>query len=63
MPGKGKAEMEVIDANGKTVYSEEIPNSDGKISKEIDLSKNGKGIYSVRVSKGGKVIVEQVVVE
>jgi hypothetical protein len=63
MPGKEKAEMEVIDANGKTVYSEEIPNSDGKISKEIDLSKNGKGIYSVRVSKGGKVIVEQVVVE
>lgn len=63
MPGKEKAELQVIDANGKTVYSEEIPGTGEKISKEIDLSKNGKGIYSVRVSKAGKVIVEKIVVE
>ena len=63
MPGKGKADLTITDMNGKVVYSEQLPETDGKISKEIDLSKNGKGMYSIRLSKGGKVIVEQVVVE
>jgi hypothetical protein len=63
MPGKEKAVLTVTDMDGKTVFTEELPASDGKITKEIDLTKNGKGMYSIRLSKGGKVIVEQVVVE
>ncbi len=63
MPGKGKTDLTITDMNGKTVYTEQLPESDGKIIKQIDLSKNGKGMYSVRLSKGGKVIVEQVVIE
>lgn len=63
IPGKGKADLAVTDMNGKTVYSEQIAESEGKITKQIDLSKNGKGMYSIRLSKGGKVIIENVVVE
>jgi hypothetical protein len=63
MPGKGKATLTITDMNGKTVYTEQLPETDGKTSKEIDLSKYGKGMYSIRLSKGEKVIVEQVVVE
>jgi hypothetical protein len=63
LPGKGKADLLVTDMNGKTVYAEQIAESEGKITKQIDLSKNGKGMYSIRLSKNGKVIVENIVVE
>lgn len=62
MPGKSETNIKVIDMNGKTVYSESLGETEGKVSKEIDLSKNGKGIYNVEVHKGGNVVVERVVV-
>jgi hypothetical protein len=63
MPGKEKAELLISDINGKIVYSEQITESNEKITKQIDLSKYGKGMYSIRLSKGGKVVIENVVVE
>lgn len=63
MPGKEKAELIISDINGRIVYSEQIAESNEKITKQVDLSKYGKGMYSIRVNKGGKVIIENVVVE
>jgi hypothetical protein len=63
MPGKDETNIRVIDMNGKTVYTESLGETEGKVSKEIDLSKNGKGIYNVEVRKGGNVVIERVVVQ
>jgi hypothetical protein len=63
IPGKEKAELIISDINGKIVHSEQIMESNEKLTKEIDLSKYGKGMYSIRLNKGGKVIIENVVVE
>ena len=63
MAGKEKADLRITDMNGKTVYAEQLGTETENLSKEIDLSKNGKGIYNVEVHKGDKVIVEKISVE
>ena len=60
---KGTKILAITDMNGKIVYTEQLGTSTEKLSKEIDLSKNAKGMYNVEVDKGGNVIVKRISVE
>lgn len=55
--------LSVNDSNGKTVWKEKLNNHSGEYSKEIDISKNGKGMYIVEVRSEHIKIKEKVVVE
>lgn len=64
LPGKGKTNIRITDLNGKTVYEEQLGEAySGRYTKDIDLSKYGKGIYMVEVRKADNVLVKKVVVE
>jgi hypothetical protein len=61
--GKEKTNMTITDMTGKTVYNEQLGTETENLSKEIDLSKFGKGTYAVKVEKGGQVFIRNVVVQ
>jgi hypothetical protein len=61
---KEKTTLNVVDMNGKVVYTEEIKDEQGKhISREINLSGKGKGTYTVEVKSDKKVIAERVILQ
>jgi hypothetical protein len=62
-PGKGDAEITIVNSEGKKVYSESLPGFDGHYNKEIDLSGNGKGVYFVRIQQGRHSQMKKLVVE
>jgi len=46
---KGSLQLNIIDAKGKTVYSETIVRFNGEYKKEIDLGRKAKGVYFVEM--------------
>lgn len=63
LPDKGDTEVKVLDLKGQTVFNEKLAGFSGSYSKEVDISKNPKGIYFVRVEQGRKSLVKKVMVE
>ena len=63
LPDKGDTEVKVLDIKGQEVFSERLAGFTGNYSKEIDISKNPKGIYFVRVEQGKKALVKKIVVD
>lgn len=51
----------ITDINGKTVYSENLPNFDGVYDRLVDVSKGTPGTLLVSVRQGGKIITKPVV--
>jgi len=49
---KGSLQLNIIDAKGKTVYSETIVRFNGEYKKEIDLGRKAKGVYFVEMILG-----------
>ncbi|PBQ31921.1 hypothetical protein CNR22_09110 [Sphingobacteriaceae bacterium] len=49
---KGNTEITILNGEGILVYNEELKNFSGIYDKEIDLSKNPKGIYFVKIRQG-----------
>ena len=47
-----EAIVNVLDNNGKVLFTEQIPSLSGITSREIDLSKYASGIYYFKVSIG-----------
>lgn len=61
---KEKTTLQVIDMNGKVVYTEEIVDEQGKhITREINLSGKGKGAYTVEVKSNSKMIAERIILQ
>jgi hypothetical protein len=63
LPDKGDTEVKVMDLKGQQVFSEKLGNFSGSYSKEIDISKNPKGAYFIRVEQGQHALVKKVVVD
>ncbi|MDP1800848.1 MAG: T9SS type A sorting domain-containing protein [Bacteroidota bacterium] len=63
LPEKGDAEITILNIEGKKVYSENLPNFVGAYDKEIDISKNPKGVYFVRIEQGKHAQVKKVVLD
>ncbi len=60
---KGDAEITIMNIEGKKVYSEKLPNFTGAYDKEIDISKNPKGVYFVRIEQGKHAQVKKVLLD
>lgn len=63
LPEKGDAEVTILNTEGKVVYSEKLPAFSGSYDKEIDISKQAKGIYFVKVEQGKNSQVKKIVLE
>ncbi|WP_181305306.1 T9SS type A sorting domain-containing protein [Rufibacter sp. XAAS-G3-1] len=60
---KAKAEIRVVDSQGKTVYQEDLGTVQGQFTKNLNLNTYGRGMYLVQVQVGksiqsGKVVVQ-----
>ncbi len=60
---KGDTQISVLNEEGKKVYSEKLSEFTGSYDKEIDISKNPKGIYFVRIEQGKHAQVKKVVLD
>jgi len=56
-----KIKITVSNAVGKSVYSEEVQKPSNQFSKQIDLSKQSKGIYYIEVAADEKRSVEKII--
>lgn len=60
---KANTNLEVLDLQGKKVYTEDLGKVEGRIQKEIDLSKNRPGVYILNVFSGKEKLSKRVVVK
>ncbi len=63
LPEKGDTEITILNIDGKVVYKESLPNFSNTYDKEIDISKNAKGVYFVKVEQGKHAQVKKIVLE
>jgi hypothetical protein len=49
---RADTEVKILNADGKIIYAETLKDFTGKYNKEIDISKNPRGIYFVRIAQG-----------
>jgi hypothetical protein len=63
LPERGDTEIMIMNMEGRSVYSEKLSNFSGNYNKEIDISKNAKGVYFVRVEQGKHAQVKKIVLE
>ncbi len=55
--------IQVLDLNGKEVYSEKLDEFDGSYNKEIDIKNEAKGTLILKIKQGDKVITQKIIVE
>ncbi len=63
VPKKTKAQVRVVNGQGKTVYQEDLGTIQGNYSKALDLTKFGKGVYVVQLQIGNTAQSSKVVVQ
>lgn len=63
LPNKGKTVVRVVDMAGKEVFQDKLGNFSGMYEKQIDISKNNKGVYFLQVEQGDKVMMKKIVVQ
>ncbi len=63
LPEKGDADITILNTEGKVIYTEKLPAFSGNYDKEIDISKQPKGIYFVKVEQGKHSQVKKIVLE
>jgi hypothetical protein len=56
-------QIKIFDVHGKEVYNEKVTDFDGKYSNNIDISENGKGIYLLQITQGGKASTSKIVIK
>ena len=62
-PEKQKTRIEIVDTQGKVVFEENLGKFSGQYKKEIDLKKNGSGIYLIKIQQGKKLVSNKVIVD
>lgn len=60
---KGNTSVNVMNTEGKTIYTETLANFSGTYDKEIDISKNPKGVYFIKVEQGAHAQLKKIVLE
>jgi hypothetical protein len=59
---KQDVRIDIIDINGKTVYSENYSGVDA-ISQDVDIKQYSKGVYYIRLSNEKMIYQEKVVIQ
>jgi hypothetical protein len=60
---KGDTDIQVMNLEGRSVYSETLKDFNGNYKKEIDISSNPKGVYFVKVKQGEHSRLKKIVLE
>jgi hypothetical protein len=60
--GKDPVLIRITDMNGKEVYREEVRAS-GRYSSQVDISKQGKGAYILKIEQGKRSATKTIVIE
>lgn len=60
---KLKTAIRIVDGQGKVVFKEKLGNFSGSYRKEVDLKKQGPGMYIVTVQQGDETSTRKVIVE
>lgn len=60
---KGDTDIQVMNLEGRSVYSETLKDFNGNYKKEIDISSNPKGVYFVKVKQGEHSQLRKIVLE
>ncbi|MBL7936803.1 MAG: T9SS type A sorting domain-containing protein [Bacteroidia bacterium] len=63
LPEKQDTEITILNVEGKVVYKEKLNQFSGNYDKEIDISKNAKGVYFVKVDQGKHAQVKKIILE
>lgn len=63
LPEKGNTDVTIMSSDGKIIYNEKLDNFSGTYDKEMDISKESKGVYLVKVSQGKHAQVKKIVLE
>lgn len=63
MPEKGNTDITIMNLDGKVIYKERLENFAGSYDKEMDISKESKGVYLVKVTQGSLTEVKKIVLE
>lgn len=63
LPETGDTNINIYSSNGKTVFSEKLPAFTGEYSKKLDISKNGKGLYIIKIEQNNKVLAKKIIVD
>jgi len=63
VPQSADVQIEIIDINGKSVFSETHQCSSGTNVKDISMQNMAQGTYMLKSKSGGSVVVEKVVVQ
>jgi hypothetical protein len=63
LPEKGDTQITILNIDGKVIYKESLPNFSNTYDKEIDISKNAKGVYFVKVEQGKHAQVKKIILE
>lgn len=60
---RGNTDINIMNIEGKNVYHEFLENFSGTYKNDIDISKNNKGIYFIKVQQGSHSMVKKIIVE
>jgi len=60
---RGELKIRITDASGREVFSETRSNFSGDYSKQVDISKEGKGAYLLTITQDGQSVTKKIVVE
>lgn len=58
-----KVNVRVLNVEGKTIYNQKLKPSGGLCTQEIDISKEGKGMYFLNIEQKGKYLSRKIVVQ
>jgi hypothetical protein len=55
--------LKIYDASGKLVFVETVENQDGQVLKEVNLSQEATGIYTLVFSNGSSELNEKIIIK
>jgi hypothetical protein len=55
--------IQVLDLNGKEVYSEKLNEFDGTYNKDIDIKNEARGTMILKIIQGDKIMTHKIIVE
>ena len=56
-----EAQVQLLDANGKVLYSKDHSGNGSRIKEEIVLENQAGGVYLLKVSSGGEVVIQKII--
>lgn len=62
-PGQGSLKVDIMDMNGKVVFTQSYADFSGAFAEEFDITQASKGQYVLRLSLGDKVYVRKFVTQ